>query len=401
MLCQLVLGETPMLVYFAPLLLLAWALIAQIRRNKKADMRALAVCTFAIILIAGTRWYSDADYEPYAGMYDDNPVLSEFNQESITPLFGEAGYLFLSAIFKTLGSKFFLLAFACSVCSLLLKSTVVRKLSGQASLAMCLYLCLDFITIEFIQMRWAVATGLICLGFCFQYLQKHKAAVLCFALAPVFSYFSVLFWIVALLVMLRGYKRFYLLFIVSLLGALLLNIEYLQVFLISDSDFYVLTRLTRYASEPDSHIGLFSMAKLVMYPAIYALCVMHRPSFPWKTDGLNLFLFKLSFVSLSLTLLVTFLPILHARATVIADFFSIIWILNAMENTLDWEARMVSVAFLASLFAAWYSVDLLTNVRSGYLSEYHTWLTAPAFCVLLIYLLWLASRSLWKPVRPW
>jgi len=391
-----------MAVYFAPLIFLLWALVAQTRRNKRRDMTVLVACSVFIVLIAGLRWYSDADYEPYAEMYNDNPVLSGFNQESIAPLYGEAGYLFISAIFKTLGSKFFLLAFACSLSSLLLKSIVVRKLSQQASLAMCFYLCLHFITIEFIQMRWAVATGLLLLGFCFQYLQKYKASVLCFALAPAFSYFSVVFWIVAFLVTLKGYKRFYVLFFVSLLSALLLKIDYLRGFLISDSDIYVLTRLTRYASDPDSHIGLFSVAKLVMYPAIYVLCVWYRPSYPWKTDRLNLFLFKLSFATLSLTLLMTFLPILHARATVIADFFSIIWILNAMENALDWETRMVSFAFLASLFAAWYSVDLLTNVKSGYLSEYHTWLTAPAFfCILVVYLLWSACRSLWRPVRPW
>jgi hypothetical protein len=386
-----------MAVYFAPLIFLLWALIAQIRRNKQADIRALAVCTFAIILIAGSRWYSDVDYEPYADMYDDNPVLSEFNQESITPLYGEAGYLFLSAIFKTLGSRFFLLAFACSVCSLFLKSTVVRKLSGQASLAMCLYLCIHFITIEFIQLRWAVATALISLGFCFQYLQKYKTALLCFALPLAFSYFSVLFWIVAFLVTLKGYKRFYLLFLVSLLGALLLRIDYLRGFLVSDSDIYVLSRLTRYASDQLSHIGLFSIAKLVMYPAIYALCVWYRPSYPWKTDRLNLFLFKLSFSAISVTLLVTFIPILHARATVIADFFSIVWVLNAMDKALDRETRFVSFGVLSALFAAWYSVDLLNNVRSGYLTEYHTWLTAPAYFVLIVYLLWLACRKLWRP----
>ena len=386
-----------MVVYFAPLIFLVWALIAQLLKSKYLDRTVFATCVFAIILIAGLRWYSDVDYEPYSDMYDDNPMLSEFNRESITPLYGEAGYLFISAIFKTLGSRFFLLAFACSVCSLLLKSTVVRKLSGQASFAMCLYLCLHFITIEFIQMRWAVATALLSLGFCFQYLQKYKTAVLCFALAPAFSYFSFLFWIVALLVTLKGYKRFYLLFGASLLGALLLKIDYLRGFLVSDSDIYLLTRLTRYASDPDSHIGLFSLVKLGMYPAIYILCVRYNPSYSWKTDKLNLFLFKLSFISLSAALLMTFLPILHARATVIADFFSIVWVLNAMDKALNGEARSVSFGVLSALFGTWYLEDLLNNIESGYLSEYHTWLTAPAYWVLLACLMWLAYRLVQKP----
>jgi hypothetical protein len=385
-----------MVVYFAPLLFLLWALIAQIRSSTRLDRTVLSACVIAIILIAGLRRYSDADYELYVEMYDDNPVLSDFNQESIAPLYGEAGYLFLSAIFKTMGSEFVLLAFACALSSLFLKSTVFRKLSGHASLAMCLYLCLHFITIEFIQMRWAVATALLSLGFCFQYLQKYKTAVLSFALAPAFSYFSVLFWIVALVVTLKGYKRFYLLFVLSLLGALFLKIDFLGGFLISDSDIYALTRLTRYASDPDSHVGLISYAKVVMYPAIYALCVWYRPSYPWKTDRLNLFLFKLSFVSLSVTLLVSFIPMLHFRATVIADFFSIIWILNAMDRALGREARAVSFAVLGALFAAWYLIDLSNVIHAGYLNAYHSWLTAPAFYVLLACLLLWACRDLWK-----
>src|SRR5947207_11031891 len=106
--------------------------------------------------------------------------------------------------------------------------------------------------------------------------------MVCFALSLAFSYFSVLFWIVGLLVTLKGYKRFYLLFLVSLLGALLLRIDYLRGFLVSDSDIYVLSRITRYSSEELSHIGPFSIAKLVMYPAMYALCVWYRPSYPWR-----------------------------------------------------------------------------------------------------------------------
>jgi hypothetical protein len=385
-----------MAVYFAPLFFLVWALIAQIRRDKQADRKVLAVCTFAIILIAGLRWYSDADYEGYADHYNDNPVISEFNQESISSLYGEAGYLFLSAIFRTLGSKFFLLAFACAFSSLFFKSTVVRNLSGQASLAMCLYLCLHFITIEFIQMRWAVAAGLLSLGFCFQYLQKYKSAVLCFALAPAFHYFSVTFWVVALFVALKGYKRFYLLFLVSLLGAVFLKIDYFRSFLINDSELDVLARLSVYADDPDYNIGLFSYAKVVMYPAIYALCVWYRPSYPWKTDRLNLFLFKLSFVSLSVALLGSFLPIFLLRAAVIADFFSIIWILNSIDKALYRDARMVSFGALGAVFAAWYLIDLSHHIHAGYLHDYHTWLTPLTFCVLLACLLCLACVTLWK-----
>ena len=385
-----------MLVYFAPVLFLAWALVSQIRGSKREDLRALAACTFTIALIAGLRWYSESDYEPYVEIYNDTPTLSQFNQESIASVYGEAGYLFVSAIFKSFGGGFYLLAFVCAFAAMFLKSAVVRRLSEHASLAMSLYLCLHFITIEFIQMRWAVAAGLLSLGFCFQYLRRYKAAVLCFALAPAFHYFSILFWFVSLLVTMKGYKRFYLLFLGSVLGGLLLKLDYFYDFLMIQSDMNVVTRFTEYVKNPDYNFGLFSYAKVVMYPAIYALCVWYRPAFPWKTDRLNLFLFKLSFVSLSATLLGSFFPVLFLRTVVVADFFSIIWILNVMDKALDREARLVSFGALGALFGAWYLVDLANYMHSGYLRDYRTWLTPVAFCALLVGLVWLVCIKLWR-----
>jgi len=325
-------------------------------------------------MIAGLRWYCDADYEGYAEMYNDNPTISNFTQESIGSLYGEGGYLFLSAIFKTLGSQFFLLAFACCVASLLLKSMSVYKLSTHASLAMCLYLCLNFVTIEFIQMRWAVATALLSYGFCCQYFRKYKPAVLCFALSAAFSYFSILFWVVALVVTWKGYRRFYLLFLFSLILALFVKGGYLSQFLITDADLYALMRLTRYASDLLSHVGTLAYAKLVMYPVIYSLCVWWRPTYPWKTDTLNVFLLKLSLVLVSVTLLVSFIPMLHFRASVLADFFSIIWILNAVDKALEGYGKIVSYATLSALFATWFLIDLSNNIKFGYLYAYHTWL---------------------------
>ena len=377
-----------MTIYFVPLFFLVWALVAQIRRDRQADIRALAVCTFAIALIAGLRWYSDADYAGYADLYNQTPMLGDFNQESIALLFGEAGYLFISAALKTLGGGFFLLAFGCALSGLYLKSAAVRKLSEQASLAMCLYLCLHFITIEFIQMRWAVAAGLLSMGFCFQYLQKYKPAVLCFALAAAFHYFSFLFWIVSLVVTLKGYKRFYFLFLASVLGALFLKLDYFSGLLPSADDASALSRLVLYVNDPDYGIGLFSYAKLLMYPVIYSLCVWHRPSYPWKTDRLNLFLFKLSFVSLSVAFLGSLLPILLLRTMVVADFFSIIWVLNAMDKAFDSQARLLSFGAISALFATWYLIDLALYSRwlfgcLSYLADAHIFLCS-AFLSLML-----------------
>jgi hypothetical protein len=361
--------------YYAVVVLTLWALIAQVGGNRRVERMVLAAAAGTIALIAGLRWYSDIDFEPYAQMYSDNPALSELSRESVSRLYGEAGFLALTAVFKTLGSEFVLLAFACALTSLLLKSVSLFRLSKHASLALCLYLCLHFVTIEFIQMRWAVASAWLALGFSFQYLRKFKAAFLCFALALAFHYFSAVFWIVALLVTMKGHRRFYVMLAVSLLAALLLKLEHVAGFLVSDSSVYVLERINRYATNPNAPLGVLSFAKLLMYPAIYAACVWFRPAYAWKEDGLNMFLFKLSSVLISLTLAVTFIPILHQRASVLADFFALIWILNALHCALSAGARSFAFAGLGALYCAWYVVDVSNYVNAGRLFPYQTWLT--------------------------
>lgn len=364
-------------VYFTPVFLTLLAMLAQIQKNRRLDISVLAICSLVIILISGLRWYSDVDYEPYVEMYNDNPFLSEFSRDSIRDLYGEPGYLLLTSIFKSLGTGFFILAFACAAFSILLKSIVVSKLSEHAGLAMCLYLCLHFITIEFIQMRWAVATSLIILGFYYQYLQKNKIAFLCFMLSLGIHYFSAFFLVVALLVNVNGYRRFYFLFFTSLIFSLFFEVEYLKNFIINDSGIYVMQRIMRYATDPESHVGVFSYLKLIMYPLIYSACIFLQPSYPWRTDRLNLFLFKISFVSLAATFFVTFIPLLHFRATVIADFFSIILILNAIDKTFSEKFRIFLFFILGFTYLTWYLIDVSNYINADRLYEYKTWLTAP------------------------
>lgn len=361
-------------VYFTPVLLTFVALVVQIRRNRQLDHLALAASAAIIGLVAGLRWYADVDYEMYVMMFDDNPLLSEFNQESIARLYGEPGYLLVTAVFKTLGSEFFLLALACALASVLLKAFVVSRFTPHASLAFALYLCMHFVTIEFIQMRWAVATGVIALGFYFQFRRMRWACVLAFLVSLAFHYYSVAFWVVALVVAMKGHRRFYVLFAASAVAALLLNGEVLAELLVTDSKIYVLQRLARYATLSDAPVGVFTYAKLSMYPAIYALCVWARPDYPWRDDETNVFLGKVSMASLSLTVLVTFIPALALRATVVADLFAIMWVINAIRVAWSPGVRSVAFAGLAALYCAWFLIDVRNYILANRVYEYQTWL---------------------------
>ena len=362
-------------VYLAPMLCLLGAWLAQVRRNRRADLVALAVISAVIVGIAGFRWYADVDYPLYVEMYDDNPTLRTFGVDAVAALYGEPGYLFLTAVFKSLDSGFAVLALASAALAVGLKAIAVSRLTRHASLALCLYLCVHFLTNEFIQLRWAVATGWIALGFLFQHRRRFALAALCFVLALAFHYFAAAFWLVALLVpFLKGQKRLYLLFVGSLVVALVLQNDRVAPLLISDSDLYVLARIARYAANPAAPLGAFSFLKLAMYAVIYAACVRLRPSYPWMQDALNVFLLRVSFLAICLTLALTFQPILHYRATVVADLFAVILVLNAIGIAAERRLRTLAFAGLVVLFGTWYLLDLRNNIAGGRIYAYRSWL---------------------------
>jgi hypothetical protein len=363
-------------IYYVPALLAAAALTAQVARSRQLDASALAAMVMVAIVISGLRWRSDVDYAGYLEIYAGTPPLSRFSLSSIAGVYGEPGYLLLSSVFKSLGLDFFVLAFLSTLASLLLKSFVFFRLSPHASLAIGLYFALHFITIEFIQMRWAVATGFIALGFYMQYRGRNVAAALALAGAVVFHYFSLAFWIVALFLASKGYRRFQLLFAFSVIAAAFSLIDYVAPLLITESEWSLLRRLSGHVEAGLGTLGPFSYAKIFMYPSIYAACVWTRPGFAWREDPLNVFLHKAALTTLSVPLLLSFLPILHYRAFVVGDMFAILWVVNSMHVALSRGVRMIALAGLTVLFCTWHVMDVGNYIDANRLYPYRTWLTS-------------------------
>ena len=115
------------------------------------------------------------------------------------------------------------------------------------------------------------------------------------------------------------------------LGSLALSIDLMPYLgrLESDSDAYVISRTLRYLTDPASGLGVLSFVKLLAYPAAYATLSFcfdrERPS----RGSLENFLFKLGLASISATLLLSFIPIFHFRAGVIADAVGLCLVLKS------------------------------------------------------------------------
>lgn len=360
-------------VYLAPIVFALWSLVVGVCRNRKLDLLSIFAFSFFVILVSGFRWNSDVDYQPYSGMYDETPLLAFFNYENIRNLHGEPGYLFVSSLFKTLGFEFYFLAFCLALFSISVKAFVFFLMSRQASVALCLYLCIHFITIEIIQVRWAAATALICLGAFYQCNERAYLGFFFMMLAVGVHYFSAVFLLSFWLVESEGFKRFVFLFCFSLLLSFLMKSRFLEIFIIRDSEIYVIKRLMRYLEEPGSNVGFFSYAKMVMYPLIGAGCAMINSEYKLKKDRLNFYIFRMSMVTLSFSLLVVSVPLLNFRLMVVADFFSIIFVINMVEKIRENSIRIAILSSVSAMYVVWYFFDFMNYVDANRLYEYRTW----------------------------
>lgn len=361
-----------MAIYYFVLVLLPLSLIANLVRSRDMGSIVLTITTLVTIAISGLRWASDVDHLEYADMFAETPVLANFNQESISDLHGEPGYLLVSSILKSLGVDFVVLSVACAVFAIGAKAWVARRFSPSASLALCLYLCIHFITIEFIQIRWAVASAIITLAIYHQFNRRLFSAAALLALATTFHYFSALFVLVCLMAEVRKASFFYaLVFLTSLLG-MLLAMGGTMIPEAAESNLYVVKRTLRYLTDPLSDVGMLSYAKLAMFPLTYALLAKCFPSVT-KLPATD-FLHRITFASIAATLLLSFVPLMHFRAVVLADFFGLLLMVRMLDGRVGQLVRFGILGTYSALYAAWYVLDIGNYIAADRLYEYHSWL---------------------------
>ena len=364
-----------MLIYYTLVVLTLIAMMLYGYDNGKIKFYYMSIIVVFFVFFVGLRWKSDADYLPYLEMYSELPTLSGLSIDVISDLYGEPGYLSFTSLLKTLGFKFYLVSFFFAVSSILIKTYVSLKLSLQPYLTLCMYFCLHFITIEFIQIRWAVATSLLLLGLYFQYKRKLWKTVLLFLIASVFHYFSAIFFIVVLLIEIRSFRLFSALLLLMACGGILLQSSSFEAIAQSDSSLYAVQRMVRYLSEDISNLGIYSYLKLGMYLVLCYILRLVNPQCVKEGNRRNRFLLKASFSSISLTLFCSFIPVLHHRATVVADFLSIILIINMLDSIKKTGIARIICYTLTGLLLAWYVMDVFISTRSGVITEYRSWLT--------------------------
>lgn len=329
----------------------------------------LAYCIFVfMVIIVGLRYFSDIDYEPYYDLYVTTPSLFSINLKELSALYGEPGYLLISAFFKSLGMGFVSVALVSVIIAFYLKIKVLSGITSQYILAFALYLTIHFITIEFIQLRWAVASGFIVVALYNILKGKMRSALIMIMLATSFHYFSLIF-LLFLFFRKFSYKTVNVIFLFAFASAMFYKTFGFSFIYMADTNIYIIKRFLRYLNDPESSVGFFSFSRLILY---YITFMVLRKSMR-EYDEYYYCLEKMSLLLLAIPLILSFIPLMYFRAVNIADFFCIATIIYQLDKYKNGYTLLYLIG-LSMLFCTWNVMDVYNNHNAGYIFEYKNWL---------------------------
>jgi len=364
-----------MYVYFAPIAMAFLSILVNLVNERRFDLVLLSLIVLYVVTVSGLRYFSDIDYAPYFDLYQNTPNLTDLRLDDIKGLYGEPGYLFFTSLMKSANAQFVVVTFIASLISILAKSFVAFKFAKNASFVVATYLCVSFITIEFIQLRWAVATGLLSLAYYSLYIERRKISVLFFVAAAAFHYFSLLFLVLAFLARFNGYHRYYVAIFLAFVFSIATKLGGVSIFYQANSDIYLISRFLRYLNDPLSNVGAFSYLKILFYVVtVYTLGRLKDCDVDIKTDQRFIFLFRSSFLFLSAAMVVSFVPIFFFRTMVMADLFSIMLIAYMVTRIRTFAFKMTYVYVITILFSTWCYIDVLNYSNAHRIFQYETWL---------------------------
>lgn len=333
----------------------------------KSRLIMLPIVFLFIVIISGFRYFSDIDYSGYYELFEDVPKINNFNYASISKLYGEPGYLFLNSLIKSVGLNFYVVTLLFSALSIGIKIFVATRFSKYSFQIITLYLCLYFIIVEFIELRWSLASSLILLSIYFFYSKKYYKFTLAIGIASVIHYFSLVFLFLPV-VRFVTVRKVYLIFVLSFLLAIYYKFGDFSIFVEVDSEYYIVRRFLRYLNDPESSVGVFSFLKILLYIAIVGFLRI------FSSDARDIKLEKVMILLMSLSLFVSYVPLLYFRSMVIAEFIALSYIFhNLMYHKSSVKIFTMSVLWI--LFSMWSFLDVKNNISASYIVEYNSWLS--------------------------
>ncbi len=356
------------ILYYLPILFGVIALSITLINNRKLDLYFLLIIFIFVFLVTGTKFNSDVDYFEYYELYLETPSLDIISLENIKSLYGEIGYLYFTSFLKLFESDFVVVTLVFSSLSMLFKIVVSFNIVNKSSFLIILYLYLYFITVEFIEMRWSLASGMIILSYYLLIIDKKKYAYFFLFLAATIHYFAILFLILSIFLAINFVKKndnLYL-FISVVIACMFFSIfigKNTMVIELDEINIYIVQRILRYFNDPQSGLGIFSYLKICLYILIFLLFVN-------KYNYRQVYYVKISCIFLSISLFLSVVPIFYYRSMVVSDFFALATIIHIIDNNLNKKLRVFSILIIFFLFSTWFIFDVNNYIISERILDY-------------------------------
>ncbi|HFQ4975259.1 TPA: EpsG family protein [Vibrio vulnificus] len=359
-----------MLIYYFPLILIFLSYCILFSNKKEVNILFYFFLGTVIIILCGFRVNSDVDYGPYIGLFNETPKLTSLTREILSQLYGEVGYLYFTSVVKEIGLSFVAVTITFSTFSVITKMYFIRKFCRQnyAAITFSLYLCFCFITVEFIELRWSLASGLTALSIYYSLQNYYFRNLIFVAIAGLFHYFSLAFiFVFALRIV--SLKQSILIFISCFVIALFYKFFSIDFFIAIESELFIVTRFLRYVNEIESSLGLFSYLKCLMYFAVFLIFIKL-----FSLSDQEEKMIKTSLVLLSFSLFISFVPLLFYRSMVISDLVNITTMLMLLGNShFKKSEELLICTIFTLLFATWFYFDVTNYIEADRIYNYKSW----------------------------
>ncbi|MEL4340211.1 EpsG family protein [Shewanella xiamenensis] len=348
-----------------------FALSTFFKKELKFSLSILVCCT--VVIVSGLRYFSDTDYPAYYDIFVSLPKLQNLSASDIQNTYGEVGYLYLNVIVKSLGFEFFVVTIVSAFISIFGKFFFVKKLCYSTPLVLTCYLAMHFVTTEFSELRWSVATGFSFMAFCCFYYRKYYSVAFFFSLAVLFHYSTLLLFPIVFIKRIP-IKYIFIIFTFSFILALSYKFFAFSISLDLNSSFYALARLQRYLNDPDSNVGFISLGKLVFYMSI--LFAMDKVSRGRNYDEISVFLYKVALCVASIGLCLSIAPVFFLRLAPVFDLVFLSLIFREIALLKIKSNRLFFSFIVIFLFSLWQLIalprSLSVPLEHGGLGQYQS-----------------------------
>ena len=345
------------------------------KRSKLLEVILLTIFIIALVTFIGTRGNSGADYLAYLDMFSLVPSLDNFSLDTTSQIHGEFGYLFLNSIIKTAGFEIVLLFIVIAILSIFSKFWFVFKTSSYPLLAISLYLSHYFILIEFVQVRWGAAIGLLCVCLYFFNENKKLKSLLFFFAAVSIHYFSFIFVFIYFLNC-RWFtiSRLNFLFLTSTIVGFLINvpgifISFIHSFLSQVPTLsYVSGKLVGYAVNNSTELSIIVKVKVLLFYGLFYLFYL----FSHRSTSKSKLYAKAYIFSLSLVMVFSSFSVLSARLLVFSELIVFVLISDSIRRVKPEWVRILMTLGLILFSFFYFRFIIFGSYQSGILWDYNT-----------------------------